>query len=127
MVKFLLLIAIFLFFNKSEATMNVPCKILKVFGVYSKIQPLIRWFYKSQKKDFNVKFLLGYAEGKDPIKSGSRNWITLFKNNFNVTKKTHLIIHGFLSHGKKSWVLDLKDAILRTVSVFLNFNNKNNV
>lgn len=40
-------------------------------------------------------------------------------NQFDPSLNTKFIIHGFLQHGNKSWVLELRDALLRVENINL--------
>ena len=38
---------------------------------------------------------------------------TIQGSNFDVTRETKVFVHGFLSKGRKDYILDMKDVILK--------------
>lgn len=114
MYKFLYLFATFLFFNKSFASFKVSCKDFGLRHVFKTAYAFIG--ASTKKTDFDVKFKIETDIKKEALEINDPNW-KLLRINFDPSKKTYLIIHGFMSTGNKSWVINLKNAILETVSI----------
>lgn len=70
-----------------------------------------------QVGNFSVTFSIATEKGRDPLEIESLRVESLEEfNHFDPLKKTYLIIHGFWSNGNVSWVKEMTEAILDTVS-----------
>ncbi|XP_069837853.1 pancreatic lipase-related protein 2-like [Dendropsophus ebraccatus] len=79
-------------------------------------RPLSRLPWAPEK--INTRFLL-YT--KDNLNShqelSAKNTHSISKSNFRPNRKTHIIIHGFLDDGQKSWMVGMCQAMLQVEDV----------
>ncbi|XP_069837854.1 pancreatic lipase-related protein 2-like [Dendropsophus ebraccatus] len=66
----------------------------------------------------NTRFLLYTRDNVNSYqKLSAINTTTISKSNFQPNRKTRFIIHGFLDNGKKSWMVDMCQAMLQVENV----------
>ncbi|XP_069835810.1 pancreatic lipase-related protein 2-like [Dendropsophus ebraccatus] len=66
----------------------------------------------------NIRFLLYTRDNLNSYQQLSAiNNTTISKSNFQPNRKTHIIIHGFLDNGQKSWMVDMCQAILQVENI----------
>ncbi|KAG9465770.1 hypothetical protein GDO78_017744, partial [Eleutherodactylus coqui] len=66
----------------------------------------------------NTRFLLYTRDNLNTYQEVSAaNHSTIAKSNFRTNRPTHFIIHGFIDHGQKSWLVDMCQAMLQVEDV----------
>lgn len=113
---FLILNALIALSNQAFAIIDVSkidCKNFKESSIIGNILHKVR---SKNFGDFKVHFSVSTIKKKHTYGLMSL-WSGLRSSEFDPSKKTYLIIHGYKSGGDKDWVLDLKDAIIKTVSL----------
>lgn len=71
----------------------------------------------SGTSDVSVKYYLSTAKHRESVEIAPFDWSGLETSEFDISKKTFIVIHGFKSGGQKPWVLLLKDKIIDAVSI----------
>ncbi|XP_014226311.1 pancreatic lipase-related protein 2-like [Trichogramma pretiosum] len=88
---------------------GITCSDFKNMAVVGSI---LKIFSSKTREDVGVDFFLSTREQRQPAELSIVNWSALQSSGFDPTKKTYIVIHGYKSGGRKSWVLDLKDKLL---------------
>lgn len=115
MTKLLVVFTVLFTIDQSVETMEVTCDDFK--GKFFMQGMTLFDRNKREVGDFNLKFSVATEMARDPLTIDSLDVKSLGElNYFDPVKKTYIVIHGFWSNGNASWVNELKDAILDTVS-----------
>ncbi|CAB0038012.1 unnamed protein product [Trichogramma brassicae] len=88
---------------------GITCSDFKNMAVVGSI---LKIFSSKTREDVGVDFFLSTTEQRQPAELSIINWSALQSSGFDPTKRTYIVIHGYKSGGRKSWVLDLKDKLL---------------
>lgn len=112
----LVLFLVIILFKRPFAEMQITCFDLRNGSMIG----YLLFFTSKNNSDFQVNFFLSTNEDKDPEDISTeelyRRWPNLLMNGFDPLKKTTIIIHGYKNSAGHSWVLEMKDRLLDTVS-----------
>lgn len=95
---------------KSE---DIDCADLKKVNVFGN---LMYRFGSTKRIDFQVDFYVATRKHRNHTKIQMGEVSTLKDSGFDPTLKTILLLHGYKSGGTKTWVVQLKNKILDSVS-----------
>lgn len=133
-VTFIILLILYLFIrsdssniennNVNNAVINANSKIyseveVDCFGLGSTFANILLWFFKQQEKNIIPWFTTFYLRSRtkshrDKVLIGDQ--FGLQWTDFDIRRKTIVIVHGFLSNGNEDWIRDMEDAFLLWVS-----------
>ncbi|XP_003425032.1 pancreatic lipase-related protein 2 [Nasonia vitripennis] len=105
----LIFLVTLLYSAKDARSFQISCADLKSVVV---IGQAFLAFSNSGTDDVPVRYYLSTAKHRQSVEIASFDWSGLETGEFDVSKKTFIVIHGFKSGGQKSWVLLLKDKII---------------
>ncbi|XP_046613872.1 pancreatic triacylglycerol lipase-like [Neodiprion virginianus] len=84
-------------------------------GLGSAIASTLHWFFVGSCKDcdnLNVKFYLSSRRQRHRVEVLVGRQFGLEWTDFQINRRTVLIVHGFLSHGNEMWIKTMEDAFL---------------
>lgn len=114
MRSILLLLLVVVATVASEENHRITCNDLKSIKAIGAI--FVEWFSSDKTKLIDVKFKLSTNDYRKPVEIDLVDWSQLKCSQFDPSKRTYVIIHGYLSNAQKDWVLQMKDALLDNVS-----------
>ncbi|XP_076240395.1 phospholipase A1 [Calliopsis andreniformis] len=86
------------------------------FGLGKTLAATLEWFFMSKPNGTNaldVQFLLSSRNQPQRVKVAIGKQFGLEWTDFQIERRTIIIVHGFLSHGQESWIRDMEKSFLR--------------
>lgn len=96
----------------AEETVNLTCTELKnaFFGS-------IFFVFSSKQTYKGSEFYLQTKNNEEGLQVGVNDWSALNSDGFDSSRKTVFIIHGYIAHRKKTYIIDMAKQLLDTVSI----------
>lgn len=94
--------------------------VLDCFGIGTKFAGVLDWFLKTDANGtdaLKVKFYAVSRNKQERMTIYHGEQFTKDELDFNIERRTILIVHGFLSSGEEKWIYDMTNALLKWVSI----------
>lgn len=92
---------------------------LDCLGLGDQFSEALDWFLKTNSngtKALKVKFHAITRNNPNRVTLQHGENFNLSNVDFNITRRTMLIVHGFMSNGDEKWIFDMTKALLKWVS-----------
>lgn len=112
----------FIDYRKNSQSDQVDC-----FGLGKRVAAILEWFFMSNSSGnaLDVQFFLSSRKQPRRVQVLIGKQFGLEWTDFQIERRTIVIVHGFLSHGQQSWINEMEKAFLQWVdynfSFFLSF------
>ena len=88
------------------------------FGLGKRLAATLEWFFMSKPNGtdaLDVEFLLSSRKQPQRVHVMLGKQFGLEWTDFQIYRKTIIIVHGFLSHGREPWISDMEKSFLQWV------------
>ena len=101
--------------NKSDNTLNC-------FGLSGHLASLMDSYFKQDANGTDALKVIFYSSSRNQVKRVAvqhEHSFSLKNVDFDITKRTVFIVHGFFSHGDEDWIENMERALLKWVYLFM--------
>ena len=105
--------------NNSNVFLRSKAKEVDCFGLGTTIAKALEWFFKQEEQKTSPLYAHFYMlSRKQPnrVHVYTGDQFGLEWTDFNIRRKTVVIVHGFLSNGNEVWIQEMEKAFLLWVS-----------
>ncbi|XP_017890648.2 exosome component 10 [Ceratina calcarata] len=106
----------FIFDLSSDSEVDGKSHQVDCLGLGKTVASALEWFFMSNPNGTNaleMQFLLSSRKQPQRVKVIIGKQFGLEWTDFQIERKTIIIVHGFLSHGQEPWISNLEKAFLR--------------
>lgn len=102
--------------HQSSEIINNENIIVDCFGFGKIFAKTIEWFFKEQETPLFTSFFIRSRRKSHRDKVLIGDQFGLEWTDFDIRRKTIVIVHGFLSNGDEDWIKEMEEAFLLWVS-----------
>lgn len=102
--------------NYQNSYLNSKSYQVDCFGLGKTLATALEWFFMSNPNGsnaLNVQFLLSSRKQPQRVQVIIGKQFGLEWTDFQIERRTIIIVHGFLSHGQESWIESMEKSFLR--------------